>query len=720
MLRTDLEWIEQRNTSGWIVRDPLSERYFYLSDVEYLATRSLDRKMDPAELATLLKDQFGISNPMEWLRVLIIKLHRSHLAKPKLGSQLNSLKDLEKTNIHWIFTSVLNPFSIKIPAFRPHGKIVWAKSLSRLFFTRSSVMACVGLWLVLLVLVLQSWIRDPQAVILSMRILQAGGWLWILLTFACIKSFHEFGHFLACHYFGARCKEVGLMLLFFTPCLYCNVTDSWKLPSKWPRIAISLAGIYFELIVSVLAALCWLNLTEGFGKSLAGLILIACTLNTIAMNGNPLLRYDGYYVLSDFWEVPNLSSQSSMALWDYWIWILGGREASSGQYGISKTIGLAVYGLFSSLYRFSVSLTILWFGWFLLKPFGLGFLAITATVALVIGLAYKTKLFFTWMLLEFFTAKPIRATRLFIALSLLLGLIIGAFLVPLPDLSLHRGFFVHAKPQVLYASENSWIERFPEPDQEFHVGQPLIKLDSPEIRFQQLELQHQIDELKYAIELFRKIAANDSSLAQQILFKETQLKELESQISILNQRVDAMQITAPVQGFFIAYAFRRTTSLASPNHRFQDSNQTNKERIGSPIQRGETLGWFAKQKSATLVEAYVPEDLAQRLQVGSVAACKPDCASNMTFYARVDSVNPVATFDLPEPLRGDPWILGLQDPSGQWKPIQPLCRVTLSQNGTLHGMIRGNLLTVHFHTIPRSIASRIQEYLWKNFRWNLN
>lgn len=720
MLRTDLEWIEQQNASGWIVRDPLSESFYYLSPAEYIAAKCLDKKMEPADLTALLKDRFSISNPIEWLRVLVIKLHRANLAKPKLDSQFNLASKLIKPTPHWLTSTLLNPFSIKIPAFRPREKMPWAKALSGIFFTKSTVMAFLTFWLALLVLVVQSWIRDPQAMFQSIRILQAGGWLWILLTFACIKSFHELGHFLACHYFGARCKEVGIMLLFFTPCLYCNVTDSWKLPSKWQRIAISLAGIYFELIISILAALCWLNFSTGFGKSLAGLILLACTLNTIVVNGNPLLRYDGYYVLSDFLQVPNLSSQSSLALWDYWIWFMGGREIPVGNYHAAKIHWLAVYGLLASIYRFSVSVTILWFGWILLKPFGLGFLVITATAAMGIGLAYKIKLFFTWMLLEFFTAKPIRSARLLIALCLLIGLVVGVFFLPFPDLSLQRGFYVHNQPQTLYSPEIAWIKRFPISNQEFPIGHAIIELDSPELKLQRLELQHKIDELNYALDLFRKIAANDKNLAQEILLKESQLKELESQASIVQQRDNAMLMFATKPGYFIPNASRKITSITSPIHRFQDSNQTNEARAGNPIQRGDILGWYVTQKETMLVEAYVPEELTQRLHLGSLAAIKPDCDPDATFYAKVDSINPVATFELPETLRGDSWILGLQDPSGQWKPIRPLCRVTLTLEGTVRGAVRGNLLTIHFHTPPRCIASRIQDYLWKNFRWNLN
>ena len=718
MLRTDLEWIQQRNDSGWIVRDPLSENFYFMSQAEYMAIKGLDSQMEPELLACQLHDRYAISNPMEWLRILAIKLQRAHLIKPKLESPAAAPLDKATRHLGWFGGFLINPFSIKIPLFRPPSKLLWAKTLARVFFSKLSVVVCAILWCISILMVFQSWIRDPFAIVQSAQILQSGGWLLLILSFALIKSFHELGHFLACHYFGARCKEVGILFLFFTPCLYCNVTDSWRLPSKWQRCAISLAGIYFELIISILAALCWLNYSIGIEKSIAAAVLVACTFNTIALNGNPLLRYDGYYVLSDLWEVPNLSSQSSMALWDYWIWGLGGRNFRTGDYS-SKPFWLAVYGLLAGCYRFSISVTILWLAWILLKPFGLGFLVITALLAMAIGLIYKLKQFLTWMLLECFTAKPIAPGRLIIVL-LLLSMLLGlTFFVQIPDLHNHRGFILPRNPQALYAAETSWIARFPKHEVKFRAGQTIIELASPELSLQRLQLQHAIQELRYSLELLRKIAVNDSSTAQEIPVKVSELSELESQASILEQRDKALIITAPEEGVFVAKPLRYPDPIASPIHRFLASNQTYGSRIGDPIERGDVLGWFAPIQQAASIEAYVPEELTHRLRIGSMAACKADCSPDHTFYAQVESISPASTFDLPESLRCDPWLLGLQDSKGAWKPIHPLCRVTLKQQGPNDGKIRGNLVTLHFNPPARSVAHRIMDYFWRNFRWNL-
>ena len=75
-------------------------------------------------------------------------------------------------------------------------------------------------------------------------------WLWLAVTLAITKVIHEFGHGLSCKRFGGECHEMGLMLLVLTPCLYCNVSDSWMLPSKWRRAAIGAAGMYVEIVMA--------------------------------------------------------------------------------------------------------------------------------------------------------------------------------------------------------------------------------------------------------------------------------------------------------------------------------------------------------------------------------------------------------------------------------------------------------------------------------------
>ncbi len=183
---------------------------------------------------------------------------------------------------------------------------------------------------------------------------------YFLLTMIAVKVFHELGHALACRRFGGECHEMGVMLLAFTPCLYCDVSDSWMFASRWQRIVVALAGIYVELLVASLAAILWFVSEPGLVHTITLYIIVTCTVSTIIVNGNPLLRYDGYYVLSDLLGIPNLDEQSRRALWEpvsRWI----SRRNSPAEPLDANRCWVAIYAAAAAVYRLAVLGIILWF-----------------------------------------------------------------------------------------------------------------------------------------------------------------------------------------------------------------------------------------------------------------------------------------------------------------------------------------------------------------------
>ena len=138
------------------------------------------------------------------------------------------------------------------------------------------------------------------------------------------KVIHEFGHGLTCKHFGGECHEMGVMFLVLTPCLYCNVSDSWMLPNKWHR-AVDRRGrhVYrdrdrLDLHVRVVVQ------RAGLLNQLCLSTMFVCSVSTVMFNANPLLRYDGYYILSDLVEIPNLRPEGqrrfSAASWAPGAW----------------------------------------------------------------------------------------------------------------------------------------------------------------------------------------------------------------------------------------------------------------------------------------------------------------------------------------------------------------------------------------------------------------
>ena len=136
---------------------------------------------------------------------------------------------------------------------------------------------------------------------------------WLALSVILAKTLHELGHALACRHFGGECHEMGVLLLVFLPCLYCNVSDAWMFNSRWRRVAVDVAGMYVELVLAAACTFLWWFTVPGWINSICFNLMIVCSLNTLLFNGNPLLRYDGYYLLADLWEIPNLHERSATA-----------------------------------------------------------------------------------------------------------------------------------------------------------------------------------------------------------------------------------------------------------------------------------------------------------------------------------------------------------------------------------------------------------------------
>src|SRR2546423_49891 len=166
---------------------------------------------------------------------------------------------------------------------------------------------------------------------------------------------------MVCKHFGGEVHEMGFMLLVFSPCLYCDVSDAWRFPSKWRRIAVSAAGIMVELVLASLATIVWWYAQPGIMQLVALNIMVICTINTLLINGNPLMRYDGYYIFSDLVETPNLWQRSREAFRHFWSnWLLGQPATDDPLIGASRRPWLAGYAVLSKIYLTLICITIVW------------------------------------------------------------------------------------------------------------------------------------------------------------------------------------------------------------------------------------------------------------------------------------------------------------------------------------------------------------------------
>lgn len=197
---------------------------------------------------------------------------------------------------------------------------------------------------------------------------QASAWQWIVhpvqgsalfAVFLLTRGLHELGHAIVCKRHGVRCPDIGLFVVLGAPCVYCDVSESWQLPSRWQRASVAAAGMYVELIVATLAAWVWMLTIDGPANTVALQTMFVCSVSTVLINANPLMRFDGYYILSDILDESNLRGRAD-ALADarLYRWILGRSAELSNLAGGAYENLLCLFSWLGWVYRACLSLAI--------------------------------------------------------------------------------------------------------------------------------------------------------------------------------------------------------------------------------------------------------------------------------------------------------------------------------------------------------------------------
>lgn len=201
----------------------------------------------------------------------------------------------------------LNPLWIRVPFGRPDHVLALAeKALSWLF----SPVACLPVIFLLLtaaVLLYDQWEMFADHV---PQVFARENWLWLMVTWLGLKLIHELGHGVVCRRYGGTVREAGLVFAMFAPLPYVDATSSWSFSSRMQRIHVAVAGVYLELLAAAAALILWTHTESASGRSLLRNVVVMASLSTLLFNLNPLMKFDGYFVLSDLLQIPNLASRS--------------------------------------------------------------------------------------------------------------------------------------------------------------------------------------------------------------------------------------------------------------------------------------------------------------------------------------------------------------------------------------------------------------------------
>ena len=389
-LRPDLTAtpVAMAGASTWVVTDPLTLEHFHFSVEEHALLEMLRRRVSLTEMSREFARQFPPRTITEReLWAFLSRLHEAGLLMSDAPGQGRELLERHRTerlrrwSLAWAQLT-----AIRFRGINPDAVLTAIHNRCRWLFSRTVVLLS-ALVVLFAASIIVGHFDEVRARLPELSVL--ADWrnlLWLLATIGCVKVLHELGHALACKHFGGQVPEMGVLLLVFVPCLYCDVTDAWRFTSKWQRIVVSAAGMMVELVIASLSTIVWWYAQPGLVQLVALDVMIVSTVHTLAVNGNPLLRYDGYYILSDLVESPNLWQRSRNALSNLaGHWLLGQQADEDALVPTRHRLWLAAYAVTSKAYYAVLFVAIVWGLVRVLHPYHLENLAYALGLTLVGG-----------------------------------------------------------------------------------------------------------------------------------------------------------------------------------------------------------------------------------------------------------------------------------------------------------------------------------------------
>lgn len=721
-MRKDLVVHPQRygGKAYWGIKDPVSLRYFQLREEEYFIFGMLDGANSLKQIQTRFEQRFSPRRlSMQQLQAFLGMLHRQGLVLSETvgqgGELLGRRNRIRRHAVTQKFSSIL---AIRFRGIDPEQFLGWIETKVRWIYSKWCIAFCVLLMLAALTHAavhfetLQSRLPDLAT------LLNPGNVVWIVVTIAIAKILHELGHGITCKHFGGECHEMGVMLLAFTPCLYCNVSDAWMLPNKWHRIAISAAGMYVELVLASLCLFLWWFSIPGLLHALCLNMIIVCSISTIIFNGNPLLRYDGYYILGDLLEIPNFRQQSSVLLRN-WLarWFLGLEGASERFLPQRHRALLVFYTIASTVYRWVVVVAILWIVHEFLKPHGLELIAQFLAVAVVAGMVLTPAFRLMSLFRDPAMSRRIKWNLFFVRTGLIAAVIAVLVLVPLPYRITVPVALEPQDAKRVYVSLDGRLTESVELGEAVQSGQTLAKLKNLELVFEIEKLTGQRNQQELEIANLKHRRVSDSSVEELIPTARKRLQDINDRLRNRMHDRDQLVLTAPIAGTVIPphHVSRRPPPDALDRWNGTPLDDENKD---SYLETG-TL--FCLIGDPDRLEAHLIIDQRDVEFVGRDQRVEImlDQSPGTVLWGTIVEVAELDLEETPKELLAHDDIATEIDDNGITRPVHTTYQARVELDDHEHHLLIGAPGRAKIHVAPQTLAKRLYRYLSGTFRFKL-
>lgn len=558
-LRIELEVTEQLfdGLPYWIIKDPLSLRYYRFSREEYFVIDQLREQITVDELKNAYWQTFKSDDlTTEDIRSFVIDLISKNLVLTQQPNRDKMLYEAGRRRWKTKFKGqVTNFMFFRIPfcdpdrlfnTLIPHLRWIWTKTFAWLYL----ILFCVALGLII------ERFNDFGTMFQNQffTLYNLG---YVFATIWLFKGLHELGHGLTCKNYGGEVHEMGYLCLVFMPFLYCNVTDSWTFTKKRHRFLVTAAGILTEMFLACLATIVWyLTDPPSFIHTLSFNVVVACSISTVLFNANPLLKFDGYYMLMDLIEVPNLRQRAGRFVNGMFVRYFLGGHAEELREEHRYRILFPIYSVAASIYRWFVTISILGLLYRYLAQVNLKWLgSVVVLVSLVTMLIYPLVQAGA-MIAKKREAYGISNTRL---LTLLSGLVIFVGIALFWPMKQHVTLnFILEPTKMAYLrsevdGEVHWAEGIGENvwfDVDSKKAPLAFRLANPDLGYEKIRLESGIEQASVDLELAKK-----RRFPAQIKQVEQRLTLLRSDRQRLDQRLASQEVKIPFESRILSNDF---------------------------------------------------------------------------------------------------------------------------------------------------------------------
>ena len=514
--------------------------------------------------------------------------------------------------------SMVNPFAFKAPLINPTKLLDKLEPKTRWMFHWLTGTGIVLLTLFSALSAIQNW--DEIAIHAANTLPSSKFWIITWFVYPLVKFFHEMAHAVTVRYWGGKVHEIGISLLVLMPVPYVNASAANLFPNKHARMLVSAAGILAEVILASVALFLWLNVSDGWIRDIAFVVMTISGVSTVLFNANPLIKFDGYHFLTDWLEIPDLAKRSSQ----YWI-------SLSKRYFLKVPESLKTYHASGEAKWLFLYMPLSWgYRWIILIVIAQWMASISLLLAALVSAYFLHALVgkpvwkFSRYLWQSSELSSQRARSIASVSTVVLILVVFISVFPSPFSTVTQAVVWTPDESKIRSSAEGFIKNILVNQGDIvKLGQPLIELKNELLITRKLQLEAKLVAIDARLNAAQQ---KDRTLANQLTHES---KTVSKELALVNRQSEDLFIRSSIAGTVVI------PQLSDLQGRF--------------LRQGDTLGYILGDSNLRLRAVIAQKDFNTLNQYPGEVLAQLSTSEKNVKSVNIVQIRPSATYQLPSP-----------------------------------------------------------------------